>query len=78
MKIKTILTKKLHLNRILDIQFISCLTLGLAFWIYPHVKMKNPSIIGLLVAVLLVILGELIGRGIFYGLHMTVGMAVVG
>lgn len=55
-----------------------CLTLGLAFWIYPHVKMKNPSIIGLLVAVLLVIFGELIGRGIFYGLHMTVGMAVAG
>ncbi|EMT6576889.1 TPA: dimethyl sulfoxide reductase anchor subunit family protein [Providencia rettgeri] len=55
-----------------------CLTLGLAFWIYPHVKMKNPPIIGLLVAVLLVIFGELIGRGIFYGLHMTVGMAIAG
>lgn len=27
---------------------------------------------------LLVIAGELIGRGVFYGLHMTVGMAVGG
>ncbi|MFU0855511.1 dimethyl sulfoxide reductase, partial [Kluyvera cryocrescens] len=24
----------------------------------------------------LVLVGELIGRGVFYGLHMTVGMAV--
>ncbi|HKS34217.1 MAG TPA: hypothetical protein VJS14_10830, partial [Enterobacteriaceae bacterium] len=27
---------------------------------------------------LLVLVGELIGRGLFYGLHMTVGMAVAG
>ncbi|MGG4607764.1 DmsC/YnfH family molybdoenzyme membrane anchor subunit [Providencia sp. Me31A] len=55
-----------------------CLSLGLAFWIYPYCKMKKPSITGLLVAVLLVIFGEFIGRGIFYGLHMTVGMAIAG
>lgn len=55
-----------------------CLFLGLAFWLYPHIKMRNPSIISLFIAVLFVMFGELIGRGIFYGLHMTVGMAVVG
>lgn len=55
-----------------------CLSLGLAFWIYPYCKMKKPSITGLLVAVLLVIFGEFVGRGIFYGLHMTVGMAIAG
>jgi anaerobic dimethyl sulfoxide reductase subunit C (anchor subunit) len=27
---------------------------------------------------ILVIAGELVGRGVFYGLHMTVGMAVAG
>jgi len=30
----------------------------------------------LLVAFVLLLAGELIGRGVFYGLHMTVGMAV--
>lgn len=55
-----------------------CLFLGLAFWLYPFTKMRAPSTISLLIAVLLIMFGELIGRGIFYGLHMTVGMAVVG
>lgn len=54
------------------------LSLGIALWVYPLVKMKSPSIIGLLIAVLLIVFGELIGRGIFYGLHMTVGTAVAG
>jgi DMSO reductase anchor subunit len=27
---------------------------------------------------LLVVAGEVIGRGVFYGLHMTVGMAIAG
>ncbi|MFU0883027.1 DmsC/YnfH family molybdoenzyme membrane anchor subunit, partial [Kluyvera cryocrescens] len=27
-------------------------------------------------AFVLVLVGELIGRGVFYGLHMTVGMAI--
>lgn len=40
--------------------------------------MKKPSIVGLLVAVLLFAFEEFIGRGIFYGLHMTVGMVVAG
>jgi anaerobic dimethyl sulfoxide reductase subunit C (anchor subunit) len=27
-------------------------------------------------AFVLVLVGEMIGRGVFYGLHMTVGMAI--
>ena len=34
--------------------------------------------LGMVFAVLLMMAGELIGRGVFYGLHMTVGMAVGG
>ncbi|MDI9354651.1 dimethylsulfoxide reductase, partial [Cronobacter sakazakii] len=33
---------------------------------------------GLAAGFALVLAGELIGRGLFYGLHMTVGMAVAG
>ena len=54
------------------------LVLGLGCWVCPLVRRKNPSFSGLLTGWVLVILGELIGRGLFYGLHMTVGMAVAG
>ena len=33
---------------------------------------------GLALGLMLVLAGEIIGRGLFYGLHMTVGMAVAG
>jgi DMSO reductase anchor subunit len=33
---------------------------------------------GMALGLILVIAGELVGRGVFYGLHMTVGMAVAG
>ncbi|PWW10980.1 DmsC/YnfH family molybdoenzyme membrane anchor subunit [Mangrovibacter plantisponsor] len=49
---------------------------GLGCWACPLVRRKNPSLPALLSGWVLVILGELIGRGLFYGLHMTVGMAV--
>lgn len=34
--------------------------------------------LGMIFAMLLIFAGELIGRGVFYGLHMTVGMAIGG
>ena len=34
--------------------------------------------ISLLIGLLLVLIAECIGRGLFYGLHMTVGLAVAG
>ncbi|WP_039058321.1 DmsC/YnfH family molybdoenzyme membrane anchor subunit [Enterobacter sp. Bisph1] len=54
------------------------LALGLGCWICPLVMRRQPKISSLLVGFLLVAAGELIGRGLFYGLHMTVGLAVAG
>ncbi|EOA4405788.1 dimethyl sulfoxide reductase anchor subunit family protein [Citrobacter amalonaticus] len=51
---------------------------GLGCWICPLVRRKEPHVAGLLLGLLLVLGGEIIGRGLFYGLHMTVGMAVAG
>ncbi len=52
--------------------------LGLGCWICPLVMHKQPQVISLLAGIVLVIAGEVIGRGLFYGLHMTVGVAVAG
>ena len=62
----------------LQIWRIALLTLGLGCWICPLIRRTPPATPGLLVGFLLVVAGELLGRGIFYGLHMTVGMAVAG
>ncbi|WP_446909603.1 DmsC/YnfH family molybdoenzyme membrane anchor subunit, partial [Klebsiella pneumoniae] len=37
---------------------------------------RKPAVSLLGLAFVLILAGEMIGRGIFYGLHMTVGMAV--
>lgn len=54
------------------------LVLGLSCWIAPLLRKNNPSVALLALGFILVFVGEFIGRGVFYGLHMTVGMAVVG
>ncbi|MEQ9723252.1 dimethyl sulfoxide reductase anchor subunit family protein [Yersinia alsatica] len=54
------------------------LVLGLGCWICPLIRGRTPMTLGMIFAMLLIIAGELIGRGVFYGLHMTVGMAVGG
>lgn len=54
------------------------LTVALCCWIVPQVAGKTPAVPLLSVAFVLLLAGELIGRGVFYGLHMTVGMAVAG
>lgn len=54
------------------------LLVALAMWIIPQLKNRQPAVPLLSVAFVLVLAGELIARGIFYGLHMTVGMAVAG
>ena len=41
-------------------------------------RRQPPRATGLLIGLLLVLIAECIGRGLFYGLHMTVGMAVAG
>ncbi|CNH70066.1 anaerobic dimethyl sulfoxide reductase chain C [Yersinia thracica] len=50
------------------------LVLGLGCWICPLIRGRTPMTLGMIFAMLLIIIAELIGRGVFYGLHMTVGM----
>jgi len=52
------------------------LAAALVCWIVPQLKGYQPALPLLSLAFVLVLAGELIGRGVFYGLHMTVGMAV--
>ena len=62
----------------LQVWRILLLVAGLGCWIYPLVRRKEPSVGGLALGLVSVLAGEIIGRGLFYGLHMTVGMAVAG
>ncbi|ODO70742.1 dimethylsulfoxide reductase [Klebsiella pneumoniae] len=52
------------------------LALALACWCVPQIRGRKPAVSLLGLAFVLILAGEMIGRGIFYGLHMTVGMAV--
>lgn len=62
----------------LQVWRIVLLALGLGCWICPLLRRVQPKTPGLLIGFILIVVGECIGRGIFYGLHMTVGMAVAG
>ncbi|EOD8990723.1 dimethyl sulfoxide reductase anchor subunit family protein [Klebsiella variicola] len=52
------------------------LALALACWCVPQFRGRKPAVSLLSLAFVLVLAGEMIGRGVFYGLHMTVGMAI--
>ncbi|HBW3608164.1 TPA: dimethyl sulfoxide reductase anchor subunit [Klebsiella pneumoniae] len=52
------------------------LALALACWCVPQIRGRKPGVSLLGLAFVLILAGEMIGRGVFYGLHMTVGMAV--
>lgn len=52
------------------------LVLALACWIAPQLKGYRPGVGLLTLAMAFVLAGELMGRGVFYGLHMTVGVAI--
>ncbi len=62
----------------LQVWRIALLAAGLGCWICPLIRRQEPKILGLFAGVVLVALGELIGRGLFYGLHMTAGLAIAG
>jgi anaerobic dimethyl sulfoxide reductase subunit C (anchor subunit) len=55
---------------------VVALVLALVCWIAPQLKGYQPALPLLGLAFILVLVGEMIGRGVFYGLHMTVGMAI--
>lgn len=62
----------------LQIWHIALLALGLGCWICPLCRNKTPRPASLFLGLLLVLAAELIGRGLFYALHMTVGVAIAG
>ncbi|HAT1663573.1 TPA: dimethyl sulfoxide reductase anchor subunit [Raoultella ornithinolytica] len=62
----------------LQIWRIALLALGLGCWICPLCRNKTPRPTSLFLGLLLVLAAELIGRGLFYALHMTVGVAIAG
>lgn len=62
----------------LQVWRILLLVAGLGCWICPLVRRKEPSVGGLALGLVSVFAGEIIGCGLYYGLHMTVGMAVAG
>ncbi|EPI4981518.1 TPA: dimethyl sulfoxide reductase anchor subunit family protein [Raoultella planticola] len=62
----------------LQIWRIALLASGLGCWICPLCRNQTPRPGSLFIGLLLVLAGELIGRGLFYGLHMTVGVAIAG
>ncbi|HAT1578373.1 TPA: dimethyl sulfoxide reductase anchor subunit [Raoultella ornithinolytica] len=55
---------------------VVALVLALACWVVPLLKGYQPAVPLLSLALVLVLVGEMVGRGLFYGLHMTVGMAI--
>nr|WP_318381809.1 dimethyl sulfoxide reductase anchor subunit family protein [uncultured Enterobacter sp.] len=62
----------------LQVWRIGLIVAGLGCWICPLVRRRQPHALSLALGLVLVLTGELIGRGVFYGLHMTVGVAVAG
>lgn len=60
---------------LMDIKIVA-IAIGLGCWIMPLVARRNPSVLNMIIGFLFVFVGEIVGRGVFYGLHMTVGMAV--
>ncbi|HGV0042440.1 TPA: dimethyl sulfoxide reductase anchor subunit family protein [Enterobacter ludwigii] len=63
---------------VLQIWRIVLLAAGLGCWLCPLMRRQEPKALALFAGVILVVVGELIGRGLFYGLHMTAGMAIAG
>lgn len=50
------------------------LVTALSIWFIPLLKGKEPSTVMISVALIFVLVAEMMGRGLFYGLHMTVGL----
>lgn len=57
---------------------LALLALGLGCWLCPLVRRTRPRAVSLIAGFMLVAVAELIGRVLFYSLHMTVGMAIAG
>ena len=58
----------------LQLAHIALLIGALAVWLLPRFTAKKPALPQMVLGVALVFAAELISRGVFYSLHMTVGM----
>ncbi|MDV7105527.1 DmsC/YnfH family molybdoenzyme membrane anchor subunit [Vibrio sp. TH_r3] len=52
---------------------VALLLAGLLIWVLPMINKSSVNLVNLTVALVLILASELIGRGLFYSLHMTVG-----
>lgn len=50
------------------------LSVGVALWLLPLVRRTSLTIAPMFIAFVMIVVSELIGRGVFYGMHMTAGM----
>lgn len=53
---------------------VALLLAGLLIWVLPMVNKSSVNPINLTVALVLILASELVGRGLFYSLHMTIGL----
>ncbi|PFG45801.1 anaerobic dimethyl sulfoxide reductase subunit C (anchor subunit) [Vibrio sp. ES.051] len=53
---------------------VGLLLAGLFIWVLPMVNKSSVNPVNLTVALVLILASELVGRGLFYSLHMTVGL----
>ncbi|WP_437614621.1 DmsC/YnfH family molybdoenzyme membrane anchor subunit [Erwinia sp. V71] len=60
---------------LLQICRVALLVAGLGCWLCPLLRRRPLAIPALTAGFVLVVAGEVIGRALFYGLHMTVGLA---
>ncbi|MGF1682139.1 DmsC/YnfH family molybdoenzyme membrane anchor subunit [Photobacterium minamisatsumaniensis] len=58
----------------LQIIRVGLLLAALAVWFIPNLMNSRPGVPVMALSFALILLSELIGRGVFYGLHMTVGI----
>lgn len=57
----------------LQVWRVVLLCAGLGCWLCPLIRRREPHVAGLILGLILILGGEMIGRVLFYGLHMTVG-----
>ncbi|MFM5191458.1 DmsC/YnfH family molybdoenzyme membrane anchor subunit [Aeromonas media] len=50
------------------------LATGVMIWLLPLLTKKSPALTPMVMAFGLILVSELIGRGVFYGMHLTAGM----
>ncbi|WP_194436159.1 DmsC/YnfH family molybdoenzyme membrane anchor subunit [Vibrio fluminensis] len=53
---------------------LALLSAGIALWLLPVVRRTPITAAPMAIAFALIVVSELIGRGVFYGMHMTAGM----